>query len=271
VIFHPGSMEKEAKTLPKITINKIIKESLPDEVKCTADSQQLILQCCMEFLQLVSSEANEICSRQNKKVIVPEHILVALRKLGFDKYIPDLKQVHEEHKRQEAAKPKVSKRLEDSGLSREELLSKQKALFAKAKSAMSKQQEPQDPSSTPPNPPLPEAGDSPSSPPPTTVRTNVAVMTSNTPRGGESSGLSPVCTTLPSLASTFSSAGTGSSTSTRPLARSAGSFFMANQFETKEPQGGAQRMPCLARVEGGQPVVRAGWGQEQFQERRDFN
>jgi len=208
-------MEKEAKTLPKITINKIIKESLPDEVKCTADSQQLILQCCMEFLQLVSSEANDICSRQNKKVIVPDHILMALRKLGFDKYIPDLKQVHEEHKRQEAAKPKVSKRLEDSGLSREELLSKQKALFAKAKSALSKQQE--TPDSSTPN--LPESADSPS--PPCTTR--IAVTPTPPPRSGSPTpSLSPV-TALPSLASTFSA---GTCTSTRPLSKSAGSFFL---------------------------------------------
>jgi len=135
-------MEKEAKSLPKITINKIIKESLPEEVKCTADSQQLILQCCMEFLQLISSEANDICNKHNKKVIVPDHILMALQKLGFEKYIDDLKLVHDEHKRQEAAKPKISKRLEDSGLSIEELRLKQQVLFARAKSALNKQQEP---------------------------------------------------------------------------------------------------------------------------------
>jgi len=97
----------------------------------------------MEFLQLISSEANDICNRQNKKVIVPDHILMALQKLGFEKYINDLKQVHEEHKRQEAAKPKISKRLEDSGMSREELFTKQQQLFQKAKSALNKQLEPE--------------------------------------------------------------------------------------------------------------------------------
>jgi len=138
-----GSKKEEDVTLPRATINKLIREALPDDVKCTAETQKLILQCCMEFLQLVSSEANDVCREQNKKMISPEHIVSALQKLGFQEYITDVRQVYEEHKRNEANKPKMSKKLEDSGLPREELLRQQQELFARAKSALSqKQQQP---------------------------------------------------------------------------------------------------------------------------------
>jgi len=37
----------------------------------------------IEFVQLVSSHANELCEKENKKVISPEHILQSLEELGF--------------------------------------------------------------------------------------------------------------------------------------------------------------------------------------------
>ena len=42
-----------------------------------------------EFVQLVSSEAAEISMEDKKKTILPEHIIRALQKLGFDHYVPE--------------------------------------------------------------------------------------------------------------------------------------------------------------------------------------
>ena len=38
-----------------------------------------IISCIAEFIHLVSSEANEICNRQMKKTILPEHVFQALQ------------------------------------------------------------------------------------------------------------------------------------------------------------------------------------------------
>ena len=38
----------------------------------------------IEFIHLVSSEANEICNRQLKKTILPEHVFQALQVTFFD-------------------------------------------------------------------------------------------------------------------------------------------------------------------------------------------
>ena len=36
------------------------------------------VQCFTEFINLISSESNEICSKEEKRTIAPEHVLRAL-------------------------------------------------------------------------------------------------------------------------------------------------------------------------------------------------
>jgi histone H3/H4 len=131
-------MDKEDITLPKATIAKIVKEVLPDDIKCSSDARDIILNCCIEFIHLLSSEANEYCEKENKKTISAEHIVKSLQSLGFETYIKDVKQAQDKLKIDLAEKPKMQKKLEKSGLSEEELLKMQQELFAKSRSAVTK-------------------------------------------------------------------------------------------------------------------------------------
>jgi hypothetical protein len=56
------------------------------------------MECCVEFITLISSEANDISEKEAKKTIACEHVEKALRDLGFADYIPDVLAVAEEHK-----------------------------------------------------------------------------------------------------------------------------------------------------------------------------
>ncbi|ONK76731.1 uncharacterized protein A4U43_C03F31530 [Asparagus officinalis] len=69
---------KEDVSLPKATMFKIIKEMLPPDVRVARDAQDLLVECCVEFINLISSESNEVCSREDKRTIAPEHVLKAL-------------------------------------------------------------------------------------------------------------------------------------------------------------------------------------------------
>ena len=60
--------EEEELSLPRASINKIIKEIVPS-IRVANESRELILNCCTEFIHLISSEANEICNQKNKKTI----------------------------------------------------------------------------------------------------------------------------------------------------------------------------------------------------------
>lgn len=52
-----------------------------------------------EFIQLLSSEANELASKDNKSTITPVHVERALDQLGFEDWAKDVKQHHEEYKK----------------------------------------------------------------------------------------------------------------------------------------------------------------------------
>ena len=66
--------EDDELSIPRAALNKMIKELVPS-VRVANDARELILNCCTEFIHLVSSEANDICNKNQKKTITPEHIL----------------------------------------------------------------------------------------------------------------------------------------------------------------------------------------------------
>lgn len=83
-------------------MQKIITEILPPSSGQTfsKDARDLLVECCVEFITLISSEANDISEKEAKKTIACEHVEKALRDLGFGDYVPDVLAVAEEHKEQ---------------------------------------------------------------------------------------------------------------------------------------------------------------------------
>jgi histone H3/H4 len=121
-------------SLPKATVGKIIQEMLPQNISCSKETRDLLVDCCVEFIHLVSSEANELCEKENKKTISPEHIEEALKILGFSSYVTQVHQALEEHNQnlqQERAR-KNSKR-DTASIPEEELLRQQQELFEQAR------------------------------------------------------------------------------------------------------------------------------------------
>lgn len=117
-------------SLPRATVQKIIQEMLPKEMVCAKDTVTLIIDCCVEFIHLISSQANDICEKESRKTIAPEHILSALKELGFDSYVEEVESVLKEHKVQQKEREKKSNKLNKSEFTEEELLKQQEALFA---------------------------------------------------------------------------------------------------------------------------------------------
>lgn len=116
------------------------------------ESRELILNCCTEFIHLISSEANDVCNQRNKKTINAEHVLEALDRLGkqyikthfeyfnnicifigFKDYKNDAEAVLNDCKAVAAKRRRQSTRLENLGIPEEELLRQQQELFAKAR------------------------------------------------------------------------------------------------------------------------------------------
>lgn len=67
-------------SLPKATIGKVIKEHLnPDNIRCANDTRDMIVDCCVEFVQMIATEANDMCTKDKKKTISAEHVIEALK------------------------------------------------------------------------------------------------------------------------------------------------------------------------------------------------
>lgn len=132
--------EEDDLNLPRAAINKLIKETLP-QVRVSIEARDLIAQCCNEFIHLVSSEANEICNKQTKKTIMPEHVIEALKALGFSSYVEECRGVLTECKHVAMKRRRGSSRLENLGIPEEELLRQQQELFAQARQQQLEQEQ----------------------------------------------------------------------------------------------------------------------------------
>ncbi|XP_022769797.1 protein Dr1 homolog isoform X3 [Durio zibethinus] len=115
---------KEDASLPKATMTKIIKEMLPPDVRVARDAQDLLIECCVEFINLISSESNEVCNREDKRTIAPEHVLKALEVLGFGEYI------------EEQDSLRGGKWSNGAEMTEEEAVAEQQRMFAEARARM---------------------------------------------------------------------------------------------------------------------------------------
>lgn len=155
----PPPTDDDDLTLPRASINKMIKELVSTmesnwkyspnvielneivsnynlqvpSIRVANESRELILNCCTEFIHLISSEANEVCNTRNKKTINAEHVLEALDRLGFKDYKQDAEAVLNDCKAVAAKRRRQSTRLENLGIPEEELFRQQQELFAKAR------------------------------------------------------------------------------------------------------------------------------------------
>ena len=69
-----------------------------DGISFAKEARDLLIECCVEFITLISSEANEISEKEAKKTIACDHITKALEQLGFSDYVPAVLEAAAEHK-----------------------------------------------------------------------------------------------------------------------------------------------------------------------------
>ncbi|KAH7078020.1 histone-fold-containing protein [Paraphoma chrysanthemicola] len=121
-------------SLPKATVQKIVQDILASEPGMTfaKDSRDLLIECCVEFITLISSEANEIAEKDAKKTIACEHVKAALEELDFGDYVPAILDVAQDYKKTQQNREKKQTKIEQSGMTEEELIRAQEELFKSA-------------------------------------------------------------------------------------------------------------------------------------------
>lgn len=121
--------DDEEPTIPRASINKLIKDIVPD-IRVANDAREFISQCCSEFIHKVTREANSICESQQKKTMSHEHVLKALDQLGFSEYRAEAEAVVNDCK---GKRRRQSTRLEHLGIPEDELFRQQQELFLRAR------------------------------------------------------------------------------------------------------------------------------------------
>ncbi|EJT49182.1 hypothetical protein A1Q1_01663 [Trichosporon asahii var. asahii CBS 2479] len=119
-------------TLPKATVFKLISEMLPEDLSCAKDTKEIIVDCCVEWIKLISAQSNTVCEESSKKTISPEHVIEALKQqLGFESFIPDTEDSHAEFKQsQKRNQP------DTNGMTNEQLEALQEELFKNSQARM---------------------------------------------------------------------------------------------------------------------------------------
>ncbi|KAL0490624.1 DR1 [Acrasis kona] len=143
-------------SLPKATISKVIKEHLAgDNIRCANDTRDMIVDCCVEFVQMIATEANDLCTKEKKKTISAEHITDALKILGYTEYINEVNTVLQSHKDEITRSHKIANKQKNSHRSQEDLILEQRRLINESKARTQPNtptQQPQSPFGTPTNP-----------------------------------------------------------------------------------------------------------------------
>lgn len=131
--------DNEDLSLPRATIQKILTEILPNDTCLTKEAREALIECCIVFIMIVATESNDIAEHDLKKTISTDHVLAALKNLGFDHYVPVLEGFVESCRNNAKIKEKRKEsKFVKSGLTEEELLAKQQELFKASRERLQK-------------------------------------------------------------------------------------------------------------------------------------
>ena len=100
--------------LPLANIGRIIKNNLPKDVKLSKSSKETFQECVSEFISFITSEANDKCNIEKRKIIKGEDIIYALNNLGFEKYCPILETYLDKYKQSQSNNNEINNNEQDN-------------------------------------------------------------------------------------------------------------------------------------------------------------
>jgi histone H3/H4 len=68
-------------------VYKMLDELLPPDTRLSQQCRELFVECCTEFINLVSSESLDVSEKDGKKIIGPEHVIKAVEVRGSPRWV----------------------------------------------------------------------------------------------------------------------------------------------------------------------------------------
>ncbi|KAK9819285.1 hypothetical protein WJX74_000163 [Apatococcus lobatus] len=130
-------MEDTDILLPKLTIQKLIKDAVGSDKRVASDVTDNVMLCCNEFIKMVVEQATQIGDAEKKTTVIPEHIIQALEQLAFGGYVSEVNECWEQFKADsKAAPPRLGGRkskADADGMTEEEQAALQEEMFNAAR------------------------------------------------------------------------------------------------------------------------------------------
>lgn len=130
-------METEDISLPKATVQKILSEILPGDVGFSREARETLTACLVQFVMILTTQANDIAEAGCKKTISTDHVLRAVADLGFESYLPALEEfVASCRVSSKARASRKEDKFKKSGMTEAELLRIQEELFTQSRNRL---------------------------------------------------------------------------------------------------------------------------------------
>ncbi|PKA60476.1 Nuclear transcription factor Y subunit B-3 [Apostasia shenzhenica] len=104
-----GLSKEQDRFLPIANVSRIMKRSLPANVKISKDAKETVQECVSEFISFITGEASDKCQREKRKTINGDDLLWAMTTLGFDSYVVPLKTYLNRYRETEGEKNTISR------------------------------------------------------------------------------------------------------------------------------------------------------------------
>ncbi|KAH0812131.1 hypothetical protein MTP99_013418 [Tenebrio molitor] len=95
--------------LPNLTVQKIIKDALPDNVNVGKDARSALSRAASIFVLYITSQATKEAQKVNRKTLLGLDIIKALEELEFDEFVEPLQIMLKEFKEAKQKKIKAKK------------------------------------------------------------------------------------------------------------------------------------------------------------------
>lgn len=78
--------------LPQASVQKIIKEALPDNVNIGKDVRAALSRAASMFILYITAQGTQIAQKSNRKTLTAQDMFEALEEADFDEFIEPLKE-----------------------------------------------------------------------------------------------------------------------------------------------------------------------------------
>ncbi|XP_057872975.1 nuclear transcription factor Y subunit B-1 isoform X1 [Cryptomeria japonica] len=83
-------VREQDRYMPVANVIRIMRKVLPPHAKIADDAKDTMQECVSEFINFITSEANERCKQEQRKTITADDLLWSMYKLGFEDYVHTL-------------------------------------------------------------------------------------------------------------------------------------------------------------------------------------